>query len=129
MGGKGGGRVGTCELQAHEEGGEANKGGHMEGGAGAPGACYVGEHVVVRALGGYGPLFVVAEFCLYLGLGQRLGQRLGIGFWGSGEYINKNKLAGVQRTAGMWWFLQTCTRFCMKCFESTCGFVYPVRET
>ena len=103
---------------------------NMEGGAGAPGACYVGEHVVVRALGGYGPLFVVAEFCLYLGLGQRLGQRLGIGFWGSsGEYINKNKLAGVQRTAGMWWFLQTCTRFCMKCFESTCGFVYPVRET
>ena len=85
MGGKGGGRVGTCELQAHEEGGEANKGGHMEGGAGAPGACYVGEHVVVRALGGYGPLFVVAEFCLYLGLGQRLGQRLGIGFWGSRE--------------------------------------------
>ena len=83
MGGKGGGRVGTCELQAHEEGGEANKGGHMEGGVGAPGACYVGEHVVVRALGGYGPLFVVAEFCLYLGLGQRLGPRLGIGFGGS----------------------------------------------
>ena len=62
MGGEGGGRVGTCELQAHEEGGEANKGGHMEGGAGAPGARYVGEHVVVRALGGHGPLFVVAEF-------------------------------------------------------------------
>ena len=62
MGGKGGGKVGTCELQAHVEGGEANKGDHMEGGAGAPGACYVGEHVVVRALGGYGPLFVVAEF-------------------------------------------------------------------
>ena len=62
MGGKGGGRVGTCELQAHVEGGEANKGGRMKGGAGAPGACYLGEHVVVRALGGYGPLFVVAEF-------------------------------------------------------------------
>ena len=62
MGGEGGGRVGTRELWAHEEGGEANKGGHMEGGAGAPCACYVGEHVVVRALGGYGPLFVVAEF-------------------------------------------------------------------
>ena len=55
-------KVGTCELQAHEEGGEANTGGHMEGGAGAPGARYVGEHVVVRALGGHGPLFVVAEF-------------------------------------------------------------------
>ena len=66
MGGKGGGRVGTCELQAHEEGGEANKGGHMGGGAGAPGTCYVGEHVVVRALGGYGPLFVVAEFFKHL---------------------------------------------------------------
>ena len=62
MGGEGGGRVGTCELQAHEEGGEANKGGHMEGGAGAPGARYAGEHVVVRALGGHGPLFVVADF-------------------------------------------------------------------
>ena len=64
MGGKGGGRVGTCELQAHEEGGEANKGGHMEGGIGAPGARHVGEHVVVRALGGYGPLFV-RTVCLY----------------------------------------------------------------
>ena len=117
-------------VEAHEEGGETNKGGHMEGGAGAPGACYVGEHVVVRTLGGYGPLFVVAEFCLYLGLWPKAWPKardrlLGI----SGEYINKNKLAGVQRTAGMWWFLQTCTRFCMKCFESTCGFVYPVRET
>ena len=57
MGGKGGGMIGTCELQTHEEGGEANKGGHMEGGIG--GARYVGEHLVVRALGGYGPLFVV----------------------------------------------------------------------
>ena len=54
---------------------------------------------------------------------------LGILFFLAGHYINKNKLAGVKRTAGMWWFLQTCTRCCMKCFESTCGFVYPVRET
>ena len=49
-------------MQAHEEGGEANTGGHMEEGIGAPGACCVGEHVVVRALGGDGPLFVVADF-------------------------------------------------------------------
>ena len=55
--------IGTCELQACEEGGEADKGGHMEGGIGAPGACYVGEHVVVRAQQGDGPLFVVADFC------------------------------------------------------------------
>jgi hypothetical protein len=55
MGGEGGGRVGTCELQAQEEGGEANKGGHMREGIGAPGACYVGEHIVVRALGGDEP--------------------------------------------------------------------------
>ena len=62
MGGEGGGRIGTCELQAREEGGEANKGGYMGEGIGAPGACCVGEHVVVRALGGDGPLFIVAEF-------------------------------------------------------------------
>ena len=62
MGGEGEGRVRTCELQAQEEGGEANKGGHVGEGIGAPGACYVGEHVVVRALGGDGPLFVVADF-------------------------------------------------------------------
>ena len=61
MGGEGGGRIGACELQARQEGGEANKGGHMGEGLGAPGACYVGEHVVVRALGGDGPLFVVAD--------------------------------------------------------------------
>ena len=54
--------IGTCELYAREEGGEANKGEHMEEGIGAPGTCYVGEHVVVRALGGDGPLFVVADF-------------------------------------------------------------------
>ena len=59
MGGEGGGMIGTCELQAREEGGEANKGEHMEEGIGAPGACYVGEHVVVRALGGDGPLFLL----------------------------------------------------------------------
>jgi hypothetical protein len=54
----------VCELQAHGEGGEADKDGHMEEGIRAPGARYVGEHVVVRALGGYGPLFVVADFFL-----------------------------------------------------------------
>ena len=56
--------IGTCELYAREEGGEANKGEHMEEGIGAPGTCYAGEHVVVRALGGDGPLFVVADFFL-----------------------------------------------------------------
>ena len=54
--------IGTCDMQAHEEGGESNTGGHMEEGIGAPGACCVGEHVVVRALGGDGPLFMVADF-------------------------------------------------------------------
>ena len=62
MGGEGGGMIGTCELYAREEGGEANKGEHMEEGIGAPGTCYVGDHVVERVLGGNGPLFVVAEF-------------------------------------------------------------------
>ena len=62
MGGKGGGRIGTCELQAHEEGGEANKGGYRGAGIGAPGARHVGEHVVVRALEGDAPLFVAADF-------------------------------------------------------------------
>ena len=50
-------------MQAHEEGGEASKGDHMGEGIGAPGARYVGEHVVVRALEGDGPLFVAADFC------------------------------------------------------------------
>ena len=59
MGGESGGMIGTCELQACEEGGEANKGGHMGEGLGAPGACYVDEHVVVRALGGDGPLLLL----------------------------------------------------------------------
>ena len=59
MGGEGGGRIGRCELQAHEEGGEAdNLGGYRGEGIGAPGARHVGEHVVVRALGGDGPLFL-----------------------------------------------------------------------
>ena len=52
---------GRWELQAHEEGGEAGKGDHRGGVIGTPGAHYVGEHVVVRALGGdsgQGPLFV-----------------------------------------------------------------------
>ena len=62
MGGKGGGRIGRCELQAHGEGGEADKGGCRGAGIGAPGACYVGEHVVVRALEDDAPLFVAADF-------------------------------------------------------------------
>ena len=62
MGGKGGGRIGACELQAHEEGGEADKGGCRRAGIGAPGACHVGEHVVVRALEGDAPLLVAADF-------------------------------------------------------------------
>ena len=62
MGGKGGGRIGTCELQAHEEGGEADKGGYRGAGIRATGASHVGEHVVVRAQQGVGPLFVAAEF-------------------------------------------------------------------
>ena len=41
MGGKGGGRIGRCELQAHEEGGETDKGGYRGAGIGAPGACCV----------------------------------------------------------------------------------------
>ena len=49
-------------MQAHEEGGEANKNGYRGAGLGAPGARHVGEHVVVRALKGDAPLFVVAEF-------------------------------------------------------------------
>ena len=61
MGGKGGGRIGTCELQVREEGGEADKGGYRGAGIGAPGACCVGEHVVVRALEGDAPLFVAAD--------------------------------------------------------------------
>ena len=50
-----------CELHAHEEGGEADKGGCRGAGIGAPGARHVGEHVVVRVLEGDAPLFVVAE--------------------------------------------------------------------
>jgi hypothetical protein len=64
MGGKGGGRIERCELQAHEEGGEADKGGYRGAGIGAPGARYVGEHIVVRALEGDAPLFVVADFVM-----------------------------------------------------------------
>ena len=67
MGGKGGGRIGTCELQVREEGGEADKGGYRGAGIGAPGACCVGEHVVVRALEGDAPLFVAADFfCIHV---------------------------------------------------------------
>ena len=64
MGGKGGGRIGRCELHAHEQGGEADKGGYRGAGIGAPGACCVGEHVVVRALEGDAPLLVAADFLL-----------------------------------------------------------------
>ena len=52
-------------MQAHEEGGEADKGGCRGAGIGAPGVRHVGEHVVVRALEnveGDGPLFVAADF-------------------------------------------------------------------
>ena len=59
MGGKGGGRIGRCGLHAHKQGGEADKGGCRGAGIGAPGARHVGEHVVVRALEGDAPLFVV----------------------------------------------------------------------
>ena len=62
MGGKGGGRIGRCELHAHEEGGEAGKGGYRGAGIGAPDARYVGEHVAVRALEGDAPLLVAADF-------------------------------------------------------------------
>ena len=62
MGGKGGGWIGRCELHAHEEGGEADKGGSRGAGIGEPGARHVGEHVVVRVLEGDAPLFVVADF-------------------------------------------------------------------
>ena len=54
----------SCRLMTHEEGGEADKGGYRGAGIGAPGARHVGEHVVVRALGGNGPLFVAADFFL-----------------------------------------------------------------
>ena len=49
-------------MQAHEEGGEADKGGYRGAGIGASGACYVGEHVVVRALEGDAPRFIAADF-------------------------------------------------------------------
>ena len=51
-------------MHAHKQGGEADKGGCRGAGIGAPGARHVGEHVVVRALEGDAPLFVVAEFLL-----------------------------------------------------------------
>ena len=51
-------------MHAHEQGGEADTGGCRGAGIGAPGARHVGEHVVVRALEGDAPLFVVAEFLL-----------------------------------------------------------------
>ena len=53
----------TLLPNAHRgEGGEAGKGDHMGEGIGAPGARHMGKHVVVRALGGDGPLFVAADF-------------------------------------------------------------------
>ena len=63
MGGKGGGRIGACEMQAHEEGGEADRGGCRRAGIGAPGAYHVGEHVVVRALEGDAPLLIACVAC------------------------------------------------------------------
>ena len=64
MGGKGGGRFGRRKLQAHEEGGEAGEDCRRGTGSGAWAVRNLGEHVVVRALGGDGPLFVVAEFSM-----------------------------------------------------------------
>ena len=61
MGGKGGGRIGRRELQAHEEGGEAGEGCRRGTGSGAWAVRHLGEHVVVRAQQGDGPLFVVAD--------------------------------------------------------------------
>ena len=55
-------------MHAHEEGGEADKGGFRRAGIGAPGARHVGEHVVVRVLEGDAPLFVVADFVMRLGI-------------------------------------------------------------
>ena len=49
-------------MQAHEEGGEAGKSSHVGEGIGAPGAWVNMLIVVVRALGGDGPLFVAADF-------------------------------------------------------------------
>ena len=49
-------------MHAHGQGGEADKGGCRGAGIGALGARHVGEHVVVRALEGDAPLFVVADF-------------------------------------------------------------------
>ena len=60
-------------MQAHEEGGEADKGGCRGAGIGAPGACYVGEHVVVRALEGDAPLCVAADFSIRLRLKDKTG--------------------------------------------------------
>ena len=52
-------------MHAHEQGGEADKGGYRGAGIRAPGARHVGEHVVVRALEGDAPLFVVAIFSFW----------------------------------------------------------------
>ena len=49
-------------MQAREKGDEAGKDDHRGTGSGAYGACYLGEHVVVRALGGDAPPFVAADF-------------------------------------------------------------------
>jgi hypothetical protein len=77
--GKGGGRIGRCELQAHEEGGEADGGGYRGAGIGAPGVCYVGEHVVVRALEGDAPLFVAADFFPIMCVTKEKGKRSDLG--------------------------------------------------
>ena len=52
-------------MDAHEQGGEADKGGCRGAGIGAPGARHVGEHVVVRVLEGDAPLFVAVPWQVY----------------------------------------------------------------
>ena len=51
-----------CSLQAREEGDEAGKDDHKGACSGAYGACYLGGHVVVRALGADAPLLSLRTF-------------------------------------------------------------------
>ena len=60
-------------MDAHEQGGEADKGGCRGAGIGAPGVRHVGEHVVVRVLEGDASLFVVAAF-----FSKRAGKKNGV---------------------------------------------------
>ena len=59
-------------MDAHEQGGEADKGGCRGAGIGAPGVRHVGEHIVVRVLEGDAPLFVVADFFRHTSLGLEI---------------------------------------------------------